>query len=94
MWLICLSCLVLCLCYILLCAMCKHKCVPCVSISVCMCYMYTCICVHYGCVAEKATEILKEVKEAQLVFKKQGDLRKLELEVYYYWCIHRTGTLF
>jgi len=32
-------------------------------------------------VAEKATKILKEVKEAQAVFKKQRDLIKMESEV-------------
>ena len=32
--------------------------------------------------AEKATEILREVKGAQEAFRKQKDLQKLETEVY------------
>ena len=33
------------------------------------------------CTAEKATEILREVKGAQEAFRKQKDLQKLEAEV-------------
>ena len=39
--------------------------------------VYNCVCT-----AEKATEILREVKGAQEAFRKQKDLHKLEAEVH------------